>query len=68
MINQAKGHDLNDYLISIVQRIPRYVLLISQILKYTSADHPDRKKLLQLYQHLELTTNELNEKKKLSES
>eukprot|EP00124_Ichthyophonus_hoferi_P003939 Ihof_evm4s383 gene=Ihof_evmTU4s383 len=33
--------DLSDLLICPVQRIPRYVLLLEQIIKYTPEDHPD---------------------------
>jgi hypothetical protein len=37
---------LNDLLIQPVQRIPRYVLLLKDMLKHTPQDHPDHHHLL----------------------
>ena len=37
--------DLGDYLIVPIQRLPRYMLLISSIVKVTKADHPDYQNL-----------------------
>ena len=38
---QASGHTLGDFLIQPVQRIPRYNLLLSDLIKRTEASHPD---------------------------
>ena len=32
---------LKDYLIKPVQRLPKYVLIMKEIKKYTPSDHPD---------------------------
>lgn len=39
------GLDLGAFLLTPVQRVPRYILLMKQLLKYTEPQHPD-------YQHL----------------
>ncbi|XP_042238039.1 uncharacterized protein LOC121876741 isoform X2 [Homarus americanus] len=39
------GLDLGAFLLTPVQRVPRYILLMKQLLKYTDSQHPD-------YQHL----------------
>lgn len=38
---QCKGLDLNAFLIMPVQRIPRYVMLLSDLVKHTHPSHPD---------------------------
>lgn len=35
------GLDLGAFLLTPVQRIPRYILLLKQLLKYTDESHPD---------------------------
>lgn len=35
------GLDLGAFLLTPVQRIPRYILLLKQLLKYTDETHPD---------------------------
>ena len=37
----CEGLDLGAYLLTPVQRIPRYVLLLKQLLKQTDSEHPD---------------------------
>jgi FYVE/RhoGEF/PH domain-containing protein 5/6 len=44
-ISQAKGLDLEALLITPVQRIPRYKLLLEVLIKSTSEDHPDYRDL-----------------------
>ncbi|KAH0794855.1 Kelch motif family protein [Histomonas meleagridis] len=39
------GRDLHSYLITPVQRIPRYILFIRDLIKYTPKSHPDSKLL-----------------------
>ena len=39
---EVKSLDLPSYLILPIQRIPRYSLLLSQLLKVTPNNHPDR--------------------------
>eukprot|EP00475_Leptophrys_vorax_P006671 TRINITY_DN14149_c0_g1_i1.p1 TRINITY_DN14149_c0_g1~~TRINITY_DN14149_c0_g1_i1.p1 ORF type:complete len:870 (+),score=229.31 TRINITY_DN14149_c0_g1_i1:2930-5539(+) len=40
---QAQGLDIESLLITPVQRIPRYKLLLEQLMKYTPDNHPDKK-------------------------
>jgi hypothetical protein len=39
------GRDFFDFLIMPIQRVPRYVLLLSELLKYTPPDQPDHEDL-----------------------
>ncbi|KAI5480678.1 Rho guanine nucleotide exchange factor [Pseudohyphozyma bogoriensis] len=41
----GKGLGLADLLLSIVQRVPRYRLVIGDLVRFTERDHPDRKDL-----------------------
>jgi len=42
---RVNGNNLPSFLIAPVQRIPRYVLLLEEVKKYTRLDHPDRKNI-----------------------
>eukprot|EP01130_Rhizamoeba_saxonica_P014310 TRINITY_DN6245_c0_g1_i1.p1 TRINITY_DN6245_c0_g1~~TRINITY_DN6245_c0_g1_i1.p1 ORF type:complete len:628 (-),score=130.52 TRINITY_DN6245_c0_g1_i1:87-1970(-) len=42
---ENKGLSLDMYLIMPVQRIPRYIMLLDTLLKYTDDDHPDYKNI-----------------------
>ena len=42
---RCKGLDLESFLIMPVQRIPRYILLLRDMLKHTASDHADNPKL-----------------------
>ena len=44
--------DLDALLISPIQRIPRYELLVKQLLKHTPAEHADRERLLCVQRHI----------------
>ena len=35
------GLTIDDYLIKPIQRLPKYVLLLKDLLRNTSSDHPD---------------------------
>lgn len=39
--DDGKGLGINDYLIMPIQRIPRYVLLIQELVKHTDHEHPE---------------------------
>jgi len=54
---------LGDLLIIPIQRIPRYVLLLEQILKKTRKSHPDYNDLEAATQMLKDTAAEINKKK-----
>ena len=54
--------ELNTYLITPIQRLPRYVLLLSSIKKYTPEDHPDVHELQEAIEAIEQTTSHINKK------
>lgn len=39
--NVLRGMNLEDFLVKPVQRLPKYVLLLKDLLKHTDQDHPD---------------------------
>jgi hypothetical protein len=51
---------LDSFLIMPVQRIPRYVLLLKELLKYTNPSHPDFPLLEQAYAKVKKILDELN--------
>ena len=51
-----------------VQRVPRYVLLIKDLLKYTPEDHPDYKQLSDALAGFQKLATEINEKKRSAEN
>eukprot|EP01113_Clastostelium_recurvatum_P015810 TRINITY_DN1890_c0_g1_i7.p1 TRINITY_DN1890_c0_g1~~TRINITY_DN1890_c0_g1_i7.p1 ORF type:complete len:1255 (+),score=381.73 TRINITY_DN1890_c0_g1_i7:97-3861(+) len=55
--------DLNDFLIMPVQRVPRYIMLLSAVLKYTPADHPDFLGLNKAVGMLKVFAEEINHRK-----
>ena len=52
---------LDDLLIKPVQRIPRYLLFIKDLLKHTSANHPDHAPLHQALEELKGLVERVNE-------
>ena len=56
--------DLMSYLIMPIQRIPRYVLLLSDLLKFTDPTHPDHKNLTEAVAKVEGVARFINEKVK----
>lgn len=61
-------HDIDDLLIMPVQRIPRYSLLLNDLLKNTFHDHPDHKTLSEAFQKINSVAEHLNsEKQKVDE-
>jgi hypothetical protein len=42
---QQAGGTLESFLITPIQRIPRYVLLLTELLKHTEPSHPDHELL-----------------------
>ncbi|KAJ1499318.1 Protein T2 [Coelomomyces lativittatus] len=68
---KAPGHNqvnLQAYLLLPIQRIPRYQLLLSQLLKYTPSDHPDFTPLTLSVKGIQKKANELNEAKRAHEN
>jgi len=54
---------LSSFLIMPVQRVPRYILLLSELAKHTSPSHPDAADLQEAAQEMEKITHFLNTKK-----
>eukprot|EP01103_Thecamoeba_quadrilineata_P005891 TRINITY_DN15638_c0_g1_i1.p1 TRINITY_DN15638_c0_g1~~TRINITY_DN15638_c0_g1_i1.p1 ORF type:complete len:810 (+),score=149.18 TRINITY_DN15638_c0_g1_i1:75-2504(+) len=66
---ESQGLDLSSFLITPIQRIPRYNLLLRDLIKYTSADesHPDLPGLQLALSQMEETGKEINKRKGDSE-
>lgn len=70
---KKKCHDiehrgLEDYLIRPVQRIPRYYLLLQDLVKHTSKDHPDYANLASAAQKVQSVAEYMNVKKREAEN
>lgn len=59
--------ELNDFIIMPIQRLPRYILLLSALQKYTD-NSEEQEKLSKTVLGLKNVTNEVNENKRLDES
>jgi len=62
------GLTLNSYLIMPVQRIPRYILLLTDLLNNTSASHPGIQDLKRALDKLKAVAEKLNEAKRTAEN
>lgn len=56
--------DLRSYLIMPVQRLPRYELLLKDLLRHTEESHPDYQNLQMAYEKIRQTTMMVNERSK----
>lgn len=70
---KKKCHDiehrgLEDYLIRPVQRVPRYYLLLQDLVKHTSKDHPDYANLASAAQKVQSVAEYMNIKKREAEN
>lgn len=70
---KKKSHDLEhrgleDYLIRPVQRIPRYHLLLQDLVRHTTPDHPDYANLHAASQKVQAVAEYMNEKKREAEN
>jgi hypothetical protein len=63
-----KGLSLSSYLIMPVQRIPRYVLLVTELIKNTILSHPDYTKLQSAVEGLKALADFINASKAESEN
>ncbi|GAM26345.1 hypothetical protein SAMD00019534_095200 [Acytostelium subglobosum LB1] len=59
---------INDYLILPVQRIPRYTLLLADLVKNTWPDHPDYQDLTESLKRMQDVAMSINEKKREAEN
>ncbi|KAI8821789.1 uncharacterized protein EV422DRAFT_566869 [Fimicolochytrium jonesii] len=64
----SRSHDLKDLLITPVQRPPRYLLLLQELLKRTPEKHPDYENLVSAVKRIKRTVHTINERKKRHES
>jgi len=55
------GMDLNSFLIMPIQRIPRYKLLLSEVLKHTDPDHPDFANLTKALKEVDEVAKKIND-------
>lgn len=64
----TSGLDIQSFLIMPIQRIPRYVLLISDLFKYTPKEHVDYENLFQALKKMEDVAQYVNQKKREAEN
>jgi len=71
-MNEADKENVNLKLVSVlifpIQRIPRYILLIQDLLKHTSLDHPDYHNLEEALASMNKTGKLINESKREAEN
>src|SRR5690349_12017086 len=65
--NSQRSIDLESLLITPIQRVPRYVLLLSEVVKHTPATHPDQADLAKALQSMRRVADVINERKRDSE-
>eukprot|EP01103_Thecamoeba_quadrilineata_P016888 TRINITY_DN5796_c0_g1_i1.p1 TRINITY_DN5796_c0_g1~~TRINITY_DN5796_c0_g1_i1.p1 ORF type:complete len:709 (-),score=119.69 TRINITY_DN5796_c0_g1_i1:268-2394(-) len=65
---ETKGLDLPQYLIMPVQRIPRYHLLLSDLLRHTWESHPDYNTLVEATMEVASVAETMNQKKREAEN
>ncbi|EGC30399.1 hypothetical protein DICPUDRAFT_99548 [Dictyostelium purpureum] len=65
---EIKLRGLEDYLIRPIQRIPRYSLLIKDMISHTWQTHPDYEQLKQAFDKINLVAENMNEMRKEAES
>ena len=61
---EASGLDLASFLILPVQRLPRYVLLLKELQRYTPENHPEYKSLIDAIDHIARSLEIINESKR----
>lgn len=60
-VEEAKGMNLNSYLITPIQRVPRYKLLLTEVLKYSDESHPDTAQLKVALEEISKAAQLINE-------
>jgi len=66
--HELRGAGLSHYLIQPIQRLPRYMLLLDQLLKFTPPHHIDHRNLDLAFNKVKKITEYLNEAKRNAES
>ncbi|KAH0793732.1 Kelch motif family protein [Histomonas meleagridis] len=62
------NRDIFSYLITPVQRMPRYILFIRELIKHTPDGHPDKRMLEYAADQIQLVTHQIDESTQKSES
>jgi len=65
---RTKGLDIESFLIMPIQRIPRYTLLLKELLKHTPTSHLDHKHLLSAFENMTQLTAKINDEIRIQES
>eukprot|EP01126_Amoeba_proteus_P037431 TRINITY_DN3860_c0_g1_i25.p1 TRINITY_DN3860_c0_g1~~TRINITY_DN3860_c0_g1_i25.p1 ORF type:complete len:579 (-),score=52.85 TRINITY_DN3860_c0_g1_i25:867-2603(-) len=65
---RCNKHTLEDLLITVVQRVPQYLMLLKDLLKVTPSGHPDNKPTMKALQQVKEAAEFLNSEKKKFES
>lgn len=65
---KSQGLHLGALLILPIQRIPRYVLLLQDLLRHTESGHPDHADLVQALKDMRQVADYINEKKREAEA
>jgi len=61
---ECNNHTFQDFLITVIQRLPQYIMLLTSLLKYTPIEHKDHKVVLQSLRKVKAITTSINEGKK----
>ena len=67
MAQQRMQNMLSGFLIQVIQRIPRYILLLTDLIKHTSGPHTDYDGLVDALEALKNSADQINENKKVVE-
>eukprot|EP00727_Mastigamoeba_balamuthi_P006469 m51a1_g2442 putative domain containing protein (1553) ;mRNA; r:861225-867164 len=65
---ECNGLEINSFLIMPIQRIPRYVLLLQDLARFTPESHPDYKELSEALKEMKSVAGYVNEKKREAEN
>ena len=64
----SKNYDMESFLVQPVQRVPRYILLLRELLKHTPSDHPDHAGLVQALERAQRVAELLNTRRRQGEN
>lgn len=64
----SKNYDMESFLVQPVQRVPRYILLLRELLKHTPSDHPDHAGLVQALERAQRVAELLNTRRREGEN
>lgn len=60
--------ELSSFIINPIQQLPRYIMLLSDLLRNTPADHPDHTNISVAAEKMKKLTEHVNEQKRESET